>query len=160
MRFKCTNLDAMRIFRILLLVYPTLVFAEAPMADTPEYTHNSYINGKRFAFVISKDKYAAMRSWNPSLTPNPPVSAQRALVLAQTRLSSIPIPEGFGWSLEQISLVPVGIDSQEAKWMYSVRFRYILKDKPMTGVWPTMDLIVTMDGELIEPKVDTYEPKW
>ncbi len=42
--------------------------------------------------------------------------------------------------------------------MYEVRFRYVLKGQPMTGVWPTMNFIVTMDDELIEPKIDPYEP--
>jgi hypothetical protein len=111
----------------------------------------------RYAFAISEEKYAAMRGWNPAASQFPPIAPARALELAEGRLKKIPIPEKYGWTLESAALEPVNLFYPKEKWMYVVSFRYHMEG-PTTGYWPTMDFIVTMDDELLEPSISVAEP--
>jgi hypothetical protein len=123
----------------------------------PSHSHYSYFNGNKYAFIISEEKYATMRFWNPKTGESPPVSPGRALQLAEERLRKIPVPKNYGWEVEAVALEPVNVVFPDEKWMYVVKFRYVMNG-PMTGVWPSLDFIVTMDGELVEPVVSNQQP--
>jgi hypothetical protein len=47
---------------------------------------------------------------------------------------------------------------KNSKWIWEVSFRYT-KDGFSSGVWPTMDFMVTMDGMLIEPVIADWKRK-
>jgi hypothetical protein len=136
---------------LLFLLLPIFVFAEPVSPKETTWVQYSYFGGMRYTFAISNAKYAAMRTWNPSLKTAPPVTPQRALELSKARLALIKIPPHYYWRVEQIALEPIGLTGD--KWMYVVHFRYAW-DSAMTGVWPTMRFLVTMDGDLIEPEID------
>jgi hypothetical protein len=125
-------------------------------ASAHSHAHYSYFDGNRYAFIISEEKYATMRYWNPKTGESPPVSPGRALQLAEERLRKIPVPKNYGWEVEAVALEPVSVSSPDEKWMYVVKFRYVMNG-PMTGVWPSLDFIVTMDGELVEPVVSNRQ---
>ena len=125
--------------------------------SAPSHSHFSYFDGHQYAFIISEEKYATMRFWNPKTGESPPVSPGRALQLAEERLRKIPAPKNYGWEVEAVALEPVNISSPDGKWMYVVKFRSFMNG-PMTGVWPRLDFIVTMDGELVEPVVSNRQP--
>ena len=128
--------------------------------NTHRHIHYCYLNGMRYAFAISDARFSKMRQWNPTSDAQPPVTPKRALELARKRLDTIKIPPNFGWKLESIALEPVRASNflaQDEKWMYVVNFRYH-NNSVMTGVWPTMDFIITMDDELIEPIIDKEKP--
>jgi hypothetical protein len=123
----------------------------------PPHSHFSYFDGNQYAFIISEEKYATMRFWSPKTGESPPVSPGRALQLAEERLGKIPVPKNYGWEVEAVALEPINVSSPDGKWMYVVKFRYCMNG-PTTGVWPTLDFIVTMDGELVEPVVSNRQP--
>lgn len=125
--------------------------------SAPSHSHSSYFDGNQYAFIISEEKYATMRSWNPKTGEFPPVSPRRALQLAEERLRKIPVPKNYGWEVEAVALEPVNVSSPDGKWMYVVKFRSFMNG-PMTGIWPALDFIVTMDGELVEPVVSNRQP--
>jgi hypothetical protein len=93
-----------------------------------------------------------MRAWTPKTGEFPPLTPARALQLAEDRLNKIPVSKNHGWQVESVALEPVSVLSPDGKWMYVVKFRYFMNG-PMTGYWPSLDFIVTLDGELIEPVV-------
>lgn len=138
-----------RLFAFLVLCLSVSAAAAANTASRHS-PHYSYFDGKRYAFVISDEKYTTMPAWNPNSGEFPPVTPGRALQVAEERLRKIPIPSNYGWHLEAVALKPVSDYFPAEKWMYVVSFRYFING-PSTGIWPTMDFIVTMDGELIEP---------
>jgi hypothetical protein len=123
----------------------------------PTHSHFSYFEGNRYAFIISEEKYAAMRAWNPNSSDFPPVPPGRALQIAEERLRKILIPNNYGWRLEAVALEPVNEFYSDGKWMYVVHFRYFINGLS-TGVWPSMNFIVTMDGELVEPVISVARP--
>jgi len=125
--------------------------------SAPSHSHFSYFDGNQYAFIISEEKYATMRFWNPKTGESPPVSPGRAVQLAEERLRKIPVPKNYGWEVEAVALEPVNVVFPDEKWMYVVKFRYVMNG-PMTGVWPRLDFIVTMDGELVEPVVSNRQP--
>jgi hypothetical protein len=125
--------------------------------SAPYHSHFSYFDGNQYAFIISEEKYATMRFWNPKTGEFPPLPPGRALEVAEERVRKIPVPKNYGWKVEAVALEPVSVSSPDGKWMYVVKFRYFMNG-PMTGIWPGLDFIVTMDGELVEPVVSTRQP--
>ena len=115
------------------------------------YNHNCYLNAMRYESTISFAKYENMRRWNPLDDTAPPVSPKRALELAQNRLALVQIPMQHHWTIERISLEPVSGDG-DGKWMYVVSFIYSY-DGGGSGPERTLEFVVTMDNELIDPIV-------
>ena len=118
--------------------------------------HYCYLLKKRYAFAVSDAAYENMTKWNIESDDPPPVSPQKAFKLAKARLDKIEIPKGYFWTFEGATLQPVNQFFQDGKWIWKVSFRYTING-PSTGAWPTMDFLVTMDGELIEPLITEWE---
>ena len=118
--------------------------------------HYCYLLKKRFAFAVSDEAYDRMTTWNITHEGPPPVSPQEAHKLAKARLDKIKIPTGYFWTFEGATLAPVSALFPDQKWIWKISFRYTI-DGPSTGHWPTMDFLVTMDGDLIEPIVTDWE---
>ena len=143
---------------LLIIGITTLPMLSAKELDPNDHKsiHYCYLLKKRYAFAISEAAYKKMTKWNIESEGHPPVSPQKAFKLAKARLDKISIPKGYFWTFEGATLKPVNRFFQNDKWIWKVSFRYTL-DGPSTGVWPTMDFLVTMDGELIEPIIDNWK---
>ena len=119
------------------------------------HIHYCYFDNKRYAFAISLDEAKSMKVWNLNEREQTPVLPQEAERLARKHIDSIKIPENYGWKLDSISLEPINPFRLD-KFIYTVQYSYYVNG-PMTGVWPYMKYIITMDGKLIDPIVDDYK---
>jgi len=133
------------------MVLPSLIAADELDPNDYRSIHWCYFNNEKYAFGVSDRVYEKMTKWNLESDTPPPVSAQKAYKLAKKRLEKIEIKKGFVWILKQVALEPVV--EQEGKWIWKVSFRYANTEGGSTGRPLTMDFLVTMDGELIEPVV-------
>ena len=138
-----------------VIVLPSPMVADGLNSNEYRSIHWCYFNKQKYAFGVSDQLYEKMTKWNLESDDPPPTSAQKAYNLAKERLDKIEIKKGFVWDLEQVALEPVG--DQKGKWIWKVSFRYAVAEGGSTGRWPTMDFLVTMDGELIEPVISDHK---
>ena len=138
-------------FVLILLLAALPASAQQRDSDSIYYDHACYLNGMRYYSSISVAKYENMRRWSPLDDTAPPVSPKRALELAGNRLALVQIPAEHHWTVGRISLEPLsgGVDG---KWMYVVSFVYSY-DGGSSGPERTLEFVVTMDNELIDPIV-------
>ena len=83
--------------------------------------------------------------------PNPPVSARRALQIADNfRRERFKDHTFYDWSLEHAALTPLDIKSD--KWCWIILFKAVPKPgNGGSGRWPEFPVYVLMDGSTIEP---------
>jgi hypothetical protein len=132
--------------RIFILAVSAL-FAGGPFSrasdDAAFYSH---YDGKQYKFVITQADQARCPKWNPQVDPNPPYPAAKALEQAQQFIATVPAKKDTSWMFEYLALVDIG-----GGWAW--RARYQLTPRWGTGVWPTMDCVILMDGTRIQPKI-------
>ena len=115
----------------------------------------SYFGGKKYAFGLTKDAYKKMATWHLEKKAPSPVAPQEAYRLAKEWIDELEIAEGWEWELDQIALEP--IDLEEGKWLWKVSFEYVVIDDGQTGPPIMMHVLITMDGELIQPVVSDHK---
>ena len=150
------TLSALLLFIAVNAMVTTFATAKELDPNTHKSIHCCYLLKKRYTFAVSERLYEQMIKWNLESKDTPPVSPQKVYKLAKERLDKIVIPKGYFWTFEQAALRPVNKFYQDGKWIWVVSFRYT-KEGFSSGVWPTMDFFVTMDGDLIEPIIDDWE---
>jgi hypothetical protein len=116
------------------------------------HIHYCYLNGMQYRFAVSNAAYEKLPDWTPETGTHPPITPKVAMDVAHQELQKIKIGEEYFWRFEHVSLEPVNTFYPERKWMYRVVYRYAIKGFS-TGVWPTMEYIVTMEGKLVTPHI-------
>jgi hypothetical protein len=123
--------------------------AAAPLS-CPGKTWFSYPpDGLQYASTVGKQQLAASPDWEEN-DPNPPLSARRALALAEAAASRI-LKNGGDKDLERLcdaaKLMPLG----GKKWCWDVRYEW----RPRRGAWDGppyhFDVFILMDGSVVEP---------
>lgn len=107
----------------------------------------SHYDHKQYKFIITEADQTRCPKWNPQTDPNPPYPAAKALEQARQFIATIPTKGHTFWEFEDLALVDVS-----GGWAWRARYRLTLRGGS-TGVWPTMDCWVLMDGTRIEPKI-------
>jgi hypothetical protein len=106
----------------------------------------SHYDGKQYKFIVTEEAQARCPKWNPQVDPNPPYPAAKALDQAQQFIATVPAKKDASWTLEYLALAEMS-----GGWVW--RAHYQLTPRWGTGVWPTMDCIILMDGTRIQPKI-------
>jgi hypothetical protein len=91
--------------------------------------------------------------WDPGTEPNPPYPAAKALEQGRQFIATVPTKSDTFWEFEDLSLVKVS-----GSWAWRARYRLTLRGGS-TGVWPTMDCWILMDGTRIQPKITSERAK-
>ena len=116
----------------------------------------SYYAGKRYTFTITSKMQAHCPKWNPDKSPNPPLSAAKALASARKFISTIEHDPGYKWELDDLSLVDA------CGWAWRARFELHWLGAASSGQPFTMHCWVLMDGTVVQPLItlhDLYHPK-
>ena len=141
---------------LLLGVGPNCLSAQeerkSPEAEKLHYMHRDEFGGKCYTSKISGDVYAGMSDWNFASREALPVAPQEILKVGENYVRQLGLPEGLV-QLEDLAIHPVGGDPRERKCVWRITFR---EDKP--GPQSTLQLLVTMDGDLIEPVITEEKP--
>lgn len=111
----------------------------------------SYYDGKRYQFTITDERLARCPKWDLDQQENPPYPAAKALAQAKQFIAGVPTSEKTFWTLEDLSLVDLGDD-----WAWRARFSLTYRG-PSSGIWPTMDCWILMDGTQIKPKITKHK---
>lgn len=111
--------------------------------ETEFYSH---YNHKQYKFTITEAEQACCPKWNPETDPNPPYPAAKALEQAKQFIATVPTMGDTFWKFEELALV-------QASGGWAWRVRYQLTREFTTGIWPTMDCLILMDGTQIKPSV-------
>lgn len=123
-----------------------------PRAEKLHYMHRDELGGKSYTSKISGDVYASMSDWNFASREALPAAPQEILKLGENYVRKLGLPEGL-MQLEDLAIHPVGGDPRERKCVWRLTFREM---KP--GPQSTLQLLVTMDGDLIEPVISEEKP--
>lgn len=131
----------------------------AAMAGNETAVYPTYLDGDgayKYEYVITTDMVGRAPKWNPASAPNPPLSRTEAI--ARSRECIVKIPPGRVdltvlsatteeyWALAGAKLQRV-LDS----WAWTISYQ-LTSNGPQTGVWPTMDCWVLMDGSVLKPQ--------
>ena len=122
-------------------------FALSPVySRTPgDSEYNSYYNGKQYKFIVTEAQQRRCPKWDPRTTPNPPYAAAQALNQARQFIATIATKNNTFWEFESLALVDVS-----GGWAWRAQYRLTLRGGS-TGIWPTMDCWILMDGTVIKP---------
>jgi hypothetical protein len=123
------------------------LFAGLVSRVAAEAEFDSYYDGKRYQFKITEAQQARSPKWDPDKDANPPHPAANALAEAQKFIASIPTFKETFWKLEDLALVNVS-----GGWAWRARYR-LTRRGGSTGIWPTMDCWIVMDGARVEPTI-------
>ncbi len=141
---------------LLLGVAPNYLSAQEerkkPKAEKLHYMHRDEFGGKCYTSKISGDVYAKMSGWNFASREALPVAPQEILKVGDNYVRKLGLPEGLV-QLEDLAIHPVGGDPRESKCVWRLTFREM---KP--GPQSTLQVLVTMDGDLIEPVISEEKP--
>lgn len=112
-------------------------------------TISSYAEGKAFTSNTPDDIETSTPVWTAD-SPNPPLSAEEAIRLAidvQRRL--VHDTERSAWGISHAGLVCL----EEGCWYWLITFESHPTRGGASGIPPYLELIVTMDGKVVEPNV-------
>jgi hypothetical protein len=158
-RFNLTQLFLAVTWACIVLTFLYHRFAPLPYEgsaqDIAGYTFTDYGLEDRFETTITDEIVARASAWPPGAA-NPPVSARKALLIAnrfrQTRLVD---KNNWKWGLESVSLLP--LDGKSNKWCWSILFSAFPEEGGFSGIPPEFTVIVLMDGTVIEPETTQLE---
>lgn len=124
-----------------VLACPTFVFAE--------FTIWSMAVEKSYTVTVTQEALQTSPCWADG-EENPPLSARRAIVLATAKKDKLVSDSAdWKWHLESASLHQV----EEGRWVWLVHFEaYPPSFGGIAGAPPFLNLVVLMDGTIIEPK--------
>jgi hypothetical protein len=128
--------------KLLAVFFYIVVFTSHAGADAE---FNSYYNGKRYRFIITDDRQTQCPQWNPEKEVNPPLPAAKALTQAKAFMKGIPASGNTYWRFEYLALVEVS-----GGWAWRTRYN-LASYGASTGIWPTMDCWILMDGTCVKP---------
>jgi hypothetical protein len=152
-KFNLTQLLLAVTWLCILATLASRYFATMPyVGDTHDiggFTYQHYAFEESYETEISDDAIANAPSW-PSSEANPPVSARRALAIADNyRRKRLVNRNNWKWGLDSISLLP--IDGGNNKWCWQILFLAYPEKGGLGGVPPEFSVYVLMNGDIIEP---------
>jgi len=103
------------------------------------------IGTKDFKTEVTRERVAKTPAWAAS-ADFPPLSARKADQLAVAKFHKL-LPDRSDWERKRITIQSIGDD---AHWYYLVEFAPI---EPQLGVQASLEIVVLMDGKVIEPEV-------
>lgn len=119
----------------------------------------SELPGRSLVTRVTFEAFERCPPWSPA-EPNPPVSARKALALAEKEKARIlrEMPEEkdyhVDWHLQAIKLVPL----ERNRWYWEIEY-WGLPFGGLGGVPFNLNLVVLMDGTLVQPEeVDANWP--
>ena len=146
-------------FVVLISVVITSAYDPPPGELDPNdymHIHHCYLNGFRYRFAISDQQFEKLPDWTPDTGIHPPITPKVAIDLAKMELDKIKIEGEYFWRFESVNLEPVNTFFPEKKWTYRVIYRYAIRGFS-SGVWPTMEYLVTLDGKLVPPHISKHK---
>lgn len=144
-------------------------FVLARVLATPPYQgHTHDIEGTTFyhygvddeqvTTTLDEDAVARTPPW-PAADPNPPLSARKALSIAdQFRRERLRDKNNWEWGLDSLTLYPLLADGN--KWCWSVDFTAYPKTGGLGGRPPSISVFVLMNGEVVVPNEAEDLAKW
>jgi hypothetical protein len=149
-----------RILFVLLAAVSTAPLPK-PCPLLPADTCTSYPpDGRRYDSTITPEMQTTSSDWSET-DDNPPLSARRAIALAEAALPTF-LKDIHEWErtdaryLSSVSLVPLG----GKKWSWKVDYRWLPRVGSSRGTPLTFCVFVLMDGTVVKPKViggDAYK---
>jgi hypothetical protein len=131
----------------LLLLCPSVFGGE-------EYV--SYAFGKRYRIEITDEMLAKSPTWNDEVD-NPPVSPGKAIRLANALKSRlVKDSKHYKWRLISATLDNDWSSGSAPgrKWWWTIRYEAHVRVGGSSGIPSHLELVVLMDGTVIEPRVD------
>jgi hypothetical protein len=126
-----------------ILVLAFAVQARAVLMDSQVYY--VLIGNKAFKTTVTREQVAKTPEWAVS-ADFPPLPARKAEQLAVAKFHKL-LPDETGWERKRIILESIGDDRH---WYYRVEFAPI---EPQLGRQASLEIIVLMDGKVIETEV-------
>ena len=123
------------------------------VSEAIAYNSNSYIDGVRYEFFITKKIAENEPDWSPASGSNPPLAIWSAVTLGSEWLNKKKeiIPEGTVWRVSAVELVPIHEVLYSKKWMWRVVFsRENKSSAPHSGPGTIMRVPILMSGEITE----------
>jgi len=140
------------------------VIGDAPVLARPqtmwEYGQQipSFAFGRRFITSVDLKRLRETPEWKPN-AENPPISARRALALADEVVRDLEKGESE-WSaeterfLDAVSLFLAG----ENRWFWRVEYFWLPRTSGSSGTPPNLCLYVLMDGMVVKPQEVEWGP--
>jgi hypothetical protein len=132
-----------------LSVFLLSFILQAAPPDDPAASHfYSYFAGERFHTAVTRADLDAAPKWTEG-TEAPPLSPKAAVEAARARFATL-VPDADKWSVESISLRPVG---PRHDWLYVIQFDAPPPSDPgiHSGGVPWFQVVVLFNGIAIEP---------
>ena len=127
------------------------LFGAAPLQACGKFY--SYYEGKQYGSTLSDKMLDSCPRWNPLETPSPPLAAGVALKTAHQWIATVKTSKETFWSFQDLAVIDFGGD----RWAWRATYRLTLNGVS-TGVWPTMQCWILMDGSHVKPKVRKSKP--
>lgn len=112
----------------------------------------AYYDGHAYRYVITPEMVDKAPHWSPDASPNPPISAAKALAKGNACIHQVPTKPAESWQLRELAL-----GQAAGGWIWVVRYRLISNEQIMTGYWPTLFCPVLMDGTVVNPAITKHE---
>jgi len=122
--------------------------------DMPFY---SYAFAKQYMSVVTDDALEKSPAWKKD-EPNPPISARRAIELAdQMKASLDEHVKDFEWQFRSASLESAASFSKiKDRWYWQVYYECLYTKGTSTGIPNNLRLFILMDGTVIKPVIKPY----
>jgi hypothetical protein len=153
-RFTLTHLMLIVTWLAIIIAVARPYFLDRPFTgfthDVEGTTFNHYAFEEAYTTTIEPEAVAKSPAWSPS-APNPPISARRALLIAEKyRHKRLIDHDNWRWGLDSIALYP--LDGARGKWCWAVNFTAYPSKGGFSGIPPEFCAFVLMDGNVVEAK--------
>ena len=121
---------------------------------SPPATHNSYVDGQRWEYVVTRQDTESSPRWR-EVDVSPPLPPRVAIQSARFLLWQL-IKDARTWRLASVKLQPI---YRPGDWIYLVEFA---PPPPRThgGLINTMTVVVLMNGRAIVPVSSKWPPEF
>ncbi len=144
---------------LLLFVSSSLGQGKRPWhGETSGNVHVSYASEKMYMFEITPETLAKSPSWDRN-TDNPPLPARKAIRAANVLKNKlVKDSKDYKWYLVSATLEQDWSESSDpGKWWWSINYEAHVRAGGETGGINRLDIIVLMDGTVVEPKISDYK---
>ena len=133
---------------LLWLICAVLMASNAAAAQEAEYTAEGEAFGVSYSSYVFRESLEKTPRWERN-AEHPPVSARRALRIAEKEAGIVSAREGYERRVHQVALVPV-----RDRWIWEVSFIWKGRVGGGTGIPDYLQVIILMDGSAIKPTPD------
>lgn len=124
----------------------TTSMAQEVKNPAPSVTAKASLRGETYSYKLFDQDFAGTPSWKVEMNEEPPLSVQKALIVARQSLPRF-VQSVELWKAKRISLNSIGDD----KWYYAIYFNCFgaqCRNLPERSFMS----VVKMDGTIVEPK--------